>query len=81
LLDLNHVRPLSEFKRYTTKVLSLLHGTGKPVLLTLNGRAEVIVQDAAAYQQLLDYVERLEKDAGVRNGENLWDRARDETTA
>ena len=67
-MNLKDIRPLSDFKRSTAEVLSFLRNTGKPVLLTLNGRAEVVVQDAASYQELIDYVQRLEEQAGVRPG-------------
>lgn len=47
-------------------MLEQLRKTGRPMVLTLNGRAEVVVQGASAYQDLLDYVRRLEAVAGVR---------------
>jgi hypothetical protein len=37
-----------------------LKSTGDPLVLTINGRAEVVVQDAGAYQDLLDRVETIE---------------------
>ena len=33
--------------------------TGNPLLLTVNGKAEIVVQDAEAYQKLLEEIERL----------------------
>ena len=33
--------------------------TGEPIVLTVNGKAEVVVQDAKSYQQLLEKIERL----------------------
>ncbi|MDZ4798442.1 MAG: type II toxin-antitoxin system Phd/YefM family antitoxin [Bryobacteraceae bacterium] len=60
------IHSLSDFKRQTSEMLGHLRSTGRPVVLTLNGRAEVVVQDASAYQELLDYVIRLEALAGVR---------------
>ena len=32
--------------------------TGAPVVLTINGKAEIIVQDAKSYQKLLERAER-----------------------
>jgi hypothetical protein len=32
--------------------------SGNPLVLTVNGKAEVVVQDAAAYQRLLQLAER-----------------------
>ena len=37
-------------------------------VLTLNGRAEMVVQDAASYQATLDALERAEAKAGIRRG-------------
>ena len=34
--------------------------TGNPVVLTVNGKAQVVVQDAASYQKLLDYIDEME---------------------
>ncbi len=40
-------------------------------MLTVNGKAEVVVQDAEAYQSLLDRLERAEAIAAIRQGQNL----------
>jgi predicted transcriptional regulator len=45
-----------------------LKETGEPVVLTINGKAELIVQDARSYQRLLDLAERLETIQAVREG-------------
>jgi PHD/YefM family antitoxin component YafN of YafNO toxin-antitoxin module len=42
--------------------------TGNPIVLTVNGKAELVVQDAAAYQQLLDTLEKLETLIGIKKG-------------
>jgi prevent-host-death family protein len=60
------IHSLSDFKRQTGELLEQLRRTGRPIVLTLNGRAEVVVQEASAYQNLLDYVRQLEAAAGVR---------------
>ena len=61
MLDLaNDIRSLSDFKRKTSELLDRLKKTGHPLVLTINGRAEVVVQDAGAYQELLDRVETIE---------------------
>jgi prevent-host-death family protein len=51
---------MTEFKRRTTAVISRLRGTGRAVVLTTNGKADVVVQDAVSYQRLLDRLERYE---------------------
>jgi len=62
------IQPLTDFKRNTTELLRQMKETGEPIVLTINGRAELVVQDAASYQKLLELVDRLEAIAGVRKG-------------
>jgi PHD/YefM family antitoxin component YafN of YafNO toxin-antitoxin module len=42
--------------------------TGEPVVLTINGKAELVVQDAAAYQKLRQAVEDARVIEGIRQG-------------
>lgn len=51
---------LSNFKRDTSNFLVRMKKTGAPVVLTINGRAELVVQDADSYQRLLEAAERME---------------------
>jgi prevent-host-death family protein len=61
MLDIeNDIRSLSDFKRKTSELITRLKRTGDPLVLTINGRAEVVVQAAEAYQDLLDRVETIE---------------------
>lgn len=62
------IRPLSDFKRNTGEILEHLRRSRRPVVLTINGKAEMVVQDAAAYQKLLDDIERMETNEGIRKG-------------
>jgi len=52
---------LTDFQRNTKSHLARLKKTGKPEVLTINGQAEVIVQSAKAYQELIDKLEEMEK--------------------
>ncbi len=61
MLDLaKDIQSLSHFKRNTAHVLKQMKESGNPVVLTVNGKAEVVVQDAAAYQRLLTLAEKAE---------------------
>ena len=51
---------LSNFKRNTSEFVEQLKKSGRPVVLTINGKAEIVVQDAESYQRLLEVSERLE---------------------
>ena len=69
MLDLNRdIHPLTDFKRNTTDFLRQLRETGQPIVLTINGKAELVVQDAKSYQKLLELAERLETLEGIRAG-------------
>jgi hypothetical protein len=45
-----------------------LQKSKKPLVLTVNGKAEIIVQDAEAYQIMLDRTERAETVEAIRKG-------------
>lgn len=56
------IHPLSDFKRKTNQLIQQLKTTRRPVVLTLNGRPELVVQDASAYQTLLSRLEECESE-------------------
>lgn len=62
------IHPLTSFKRHTAEFLTQLKSTGQPVVLTINGKAELVVQDAKSYQRLLALAERLETIQAVKEG-------------
>jgi prevent-host-death family protein len=62
------IHPLTDFKRNTPDFLRQLRETGHPMVLTVNGKAELVVQDAKSYQRLLDLAEHLETIQAVREG-------------
>jgi PHD/YefM family antitoxin component YafN of YafNO toxin-antitoxin module len=68
MVDLNHILPVTEFNRNTKKHIRRLKETGKPEVLTVNGHAEIVVQSAKAYQELLEAAEISETVAGIRRG-------------
>ena len=62
MLDINRdINSLSNFKRNTPEFLRQLKETGHPVVLTINGKAELVVQDTASYQKLIELAERAEE--------------------
>jgi len=67
MLDLaNDIDSLSQFKRNTPEFIRRLKAEGRPVVLTVNGKAELVVQDAASYQRLVEIAERVERMDGLR---------------
>lgn len=67
-LLLDNIHSLSDFQRNTRKHIRKLKQTGKPSVLTVNGEAEVVVQSAEAYQQLLADRETLESIRAIGRG-------------
>ncbi|HEV3164119.1 MAG TPA: type II toxin-antitoxin system Phd/YefM family antitoxin [Isosphaeraceae bacterium] len=62
MLDIHRdINSLSNFKRNTPEFLRQLKETGHPVVLTINGKAELVVQDTASYQRLIELAERAER--------------------
>jgi prevent-host-death family protein len=61
---------MTEFKRRTASVVNRLRSTGRAVVLTTNGKADIVVQDAASYQRLLDRIHATESGPSrVGNGD------------
>lgn len=52
------IMSLSTFKRDSNKVVRQMKKTKEPVVLTINGKAAIVVHDAESYQELLELKER-----------------------
>ena len=75
MLDLERdIHPLSDFKRNTPKYLEQLRETGDPMVLTINGRAALVVMDTESYQDILDRLAYAEEIAAIRKGIEEFDR-------
>jgi len=68
MLDIRQVHSLTDFLRNHKAHMERLRETGTPELLTVNGKAELVVQDAESYQALLDRLHRMETVAAIREG-------------
>jgi PHD/YefM family antitoxin component YafN of YafNO toxin-antitoxin module len=63
------IHSLTEFTRNAKKYVDEIKATKNPIALTVNGHAEIVVQDSASYQALLDEVETSRFVSAVRAGE------------
>lgn len=45
------IRSVTELKRDTNAILKHLHTTGRPVVLTINGKAKAVIMDAGEYEK------------------------------
>ena len=67
-VDLNEIHSLTEFQRNAKEHIKRIKKNRRPLVLTVNGRAEVVVQDAQSYQELLDAIDQLEAIAAIEKG-------------
>ena len=68
MIDLTSIHSVTEFQRNPKGLLGKLKDSDRPVVLTVNGRAEFVVQDAKSYQKLLDKVDAAEDLEAIREG-------------
>ena len=57
MIDLKSIHSLTDFKRHTVTYLEELKKTRLPMVLTVNGKAELVVFDAEAFQDFLNKIE------------------------
>jgi prevent-host-death family protein len=62
------IQSLSVFKRDTSKFMRQLKKTGEPIVLTVNGKAEMVVIDAASFEEYLIEKDRRDMIASVKRG-------------
>ena len=60
------IQALTTFRNNWAAFLQQLKKTKRPMVLTVNGKAAVVVQDAAAYQRLLDIAAHVDAQEGIR---------------
>jgi prevent-host-death family protein len=69
MLDLTQdIQSLTTFRRRSGEFLKQLKKSKRPVVLTVKGKAAAVVQDAAAYQRLLDIAAAADPREGIRQG-------------
>jgi prevent-host-death family protein len=69
MLDITKdIQSLTNFRRKSGKFLKLIKATKRPLVLTVNGKAAAVVQDAESYQQLLDSAARADVFEAIRQG-------------
>ena len=61
MISVRDIRSLTDFQRHTKAHLKRLKTTGRPAVLTVNGRAELVVQDAGAFEEMLDAIRGIQR--------------------
>jgi prevent-host-death family protein len=69
MLDITKdIQSLTTFRRRSGDFMKQLKKTKRPVVLTVKGKAQAVVQDAEAYQRLLDIAAKADAREGIRQG-------------
>ena len=62
------IHSLTDFKRHTTSFMKQIKNRRRPMVLTVNGKAELVVQDPQSYQKLLELADRFETISALQEG-------------
>ena len=54
MVNVQNIHSLTEFKRNANSYIETIRSTKAPIVITVNGEAAVVVQDAIEYQALID---------------------------
>jgi PHD/YefM family antitoxin component YafN of YafNO toxin-antitoxin module len=68
MLHTREIHSLTDFLRNHKAHVTRLKETHAPEVLTVNGKAEVVVQDAESYQLMLDRLHHMETIAAIQEG-------------
>lgn len=63
MVKISAIKPLSDFVRNTKAHIHRIRSTGEPEVLTVNGEAAVVIQDASAYEEVAALAEQARQDA------------------
>jgi PHD/YefM family antitoxin component YafN of YafNO toxin-antitoxin module len=66
--SLQNIQSLTSFKRNTVESVEQLKKSQSPLILTVNGKAELVVLGAEDYENLLERVERAERIKAIQYG-------------
>lgn len=74
MIELDSIHSLTDFKRNTPQFMEKMKETHSPLVLTVNGRAELVVLDTESFQELLNKVEYAETVQAVKDGMASFER-------
>jgi PHD/YefM family antitoxin component YafN of YafNO toxin-antitoxin module len=66
--DLEEIHSLSDFQRNVKQHILRMKKKRRPLVLTVNGRAEMVALDVKSFQEMLEIIDRIEAVEGIRRG-------------
>ncbi|HEY0796112.1 MAG TPA: type II toxin-antitoxin system Phd/YefM family antitoxin [Acidisarcina sp.] len=77
MLDITKdIQSLTSFRRNSADFMRRLRKSKRPLVLTVKGKAAAVVQDAEAYQRLLDIAADADVNEAIRQGMEDFDSGR-----
>lgn len=76
MIDPDNITSMTEFKRDTGRWMRRIRKTGKPGVLTVNGRAEAVIMDAASYRRIMEAFEQAEVVEAVQRSMQEFEQGR-----
>ena len=61
MFTIDSIRPVSDFSRKPAEHIKRLKKTGQPEVLTVNGKAELVIQDAKSYEEMVSLLHSLKQ--------------------
>jgi prevent-host-death family protein len=74
MIDLKAIRSLTDFQRHAKEYIAQMKQEKTPVVLTVNGKAELVVQDVQSYQEMLERLDRVEAVEAIRRAMDEFER-------
>lgn len=65
-LKTSSIKPLSDFVRNSKTFIATLKASREPQILTVNGEAVIVVQDAASYEEMAALADQARQDARLQ---------------
>ena len=63
------IHSLTDFTRNAKNFIQMIKDTGNPMAITVNGDAEVVIQDVETYQAMVDELQQSRRIKAVLEGE------------
>jgi hypothetical protein len=66
MIRLTNIKPLTDFLRNSKAHIGTFQSSGEAEVLTVNGEASIVIQDAKSYQALLELADQARQDERLR---------------
>ncbi|MHB9035480.1 MAG: type II toxin-antitoxin system Phd/YefM family antitoxin [Armatimonadota bacterium] len=68
MIDITEIRSLTEFVRHSKECVGKIKRKRSPMVLTVNGKAELVIQDAESYQTMIEKLNCVETLEAIKKG-------------